>query len=225
MNVPIIGGTTVLNVVAVSPTGATAHAERTIVFDFTPGTVVLDVTDPSNDDNGPGNYAYPTASDFQPGAFDIQEFKVIVSPDGATTTFKVQLRNLSPTFGNSLGAQLVDVYVHDPSATTTSTAASSPALNYAIASGSAWSRLLEVEGFAQKYVDASGNNLGAITLSANQISRYVTFSVPTASLGGTPGSGWGFTITSDRAGWLQPWQRPHVCPDAADATNLASALL
>lgn len=26
------------------------------------------------------------------------------------------------------------------------------------------------------------------------ISRFITFSVPTASLGGTPGSGWGFTV-------------------------------
>src|SRR4029453_12966116 len=52
--VPIAGGTTVLNVVAVSPTGATAHVKRTIVFDFTPGTVVLDVAAPSNNKNGPG---------------------------------------------------------------------------------------------------------------------------------------------------------------------------
>ena len=60
LNLPVTGGTTVINVVAVSPSGATAHAQRTVVFDFTPGTVLLDVTDPSNDDNGPGNYAYPT---------------------------------------------------------------------------------------------------------------------------------------------------------------------
>lgn len=31
-------------------------------------------------------------------------------------------------------------------------------------------------------------------ISANAISRFITFSVPTASLGGTPGSGWGFTV-------------------------------
>src|SRR5205807_3701578 len=84
VSVPITGGTTVFNTVAVSPTGATAHDQRTIVFDFTPGTTVLDVTDPTGDDNGPGNYAYPTASDFHAGAFDITAFKVILSPDGST---------------------------------------------------------------------------------------------------------------------------------------------
>src|SRR2546425_741971 len=51
MTVPVTGGTTVFNVAAVSQSGATAHAQRSVVFDFTPGTVLFDVTDPSNDDN------------------------------------------------------------------------------------------------------------------------------------------------------------------------------
>ncbi len=193
--VPVTGGTTVLNVVAVSPSGATGHAVRTVVFDFTPGTVVFDTSDPSNDDNGPGNYAYPTSDNFHAGAFDMQRFEVILSPDGQTVTFKLQTRDLSPTFGSPLGAQLVDVYVHDPSAATTSTAASFPQRNYSIASSAAWSRLLEVQGFGQRYIDANGNGVGTITINANAISRFITFSVPTASLGGTPASGWGFTVT------------------------------
>src|SRR3989454_7077655 len=109
LTVPVTGGTTVFNVVAVSPSGATAHEQRSVVFDFTPGTVLFDVTDPSNDDNGPGNYAYPTAGDFHAGAFDIQQFRVIQSPDGGTISFKLKVRDLSPTFGSPLGAQLVDV--------------------------------------------------------------------------------------------------------------------
>ena len=76
--------------------------------------MLLDVTDPNGDDNGPGNYAYPTSGDFHPGAFDIQEFQVI--DDGTNIIFRVQTRDLTPTFGSPLGAQLVDVYVHDPGA-------------------------------------------------------------------------------------------------------------
>ena len=195
VTVPVSGGTTVLNIVAVSPVGATAFVQRTIVFDFTPGTVLLDVTDPTGDDNGPGNYAYPTASDFHAGAFDITEFKVILSPDSSTVTFKLQVRDLSPTFGSPLGAQLVDVYVHDPSALAgdTSTAASFVQRNYQIAASAAWSRLLEVQGFGQRYIDAHGSTVGTVNISANAISRFITFSVPTSSLGATPGSGWGFT--------------------------------
>ncbi|HKE40120.1 MAG TPA: glucodextranase DOMON-like domain-containing protein [Casimicrobiaceae bacterium] len=195
--VSISGGTTVINTVAVSQSGATAHDKRAIVFDFTPGTVLLDVTDPSGDDNGPGNYAYPTAADFRPGAFDIQEFKVILSPDGSTVTFKLRVRDLTPTFGSPLGAQLIDVYVHNPGAAVadTSTVASFSQRNYMIAAGSAWSRLLEVQGFGQRYVDAHGTSLGTIAISGNAISRFITFSVPTVSLGGSPGPGWGFTVT------------------------------
>ncbi|MBV9616292.1 MAG: glucan 1,4-alpha-glucosidase, partial [Ktedonobacteraceae bacterium] len=94
------------------------------------------------------------------------------------------------------GAQLVDVYVHNPGATAanTSTAAAYTSRNYTIAQSAAWSRLLEVQGFGQKYTDAAGNSVGTITISANAISRYVTFSVPTASLGGKPQTGWGFTV-------------------------------
>jgi glucan 1,4-alpha-glucosidase len=218
VSVPITGGTIVLNVVAVSPTGATAHDKRSVVFDFTPGTIILDVTDPANDDNGPGNYAYPTFSGFHAGAFDITEFKVILSPDSSTVTFKLQTRDLTPTFGSPLGAQLADVYVHDPGAAPadTSTAASFPQRNYAIAPGSAWSRLLEVQGFGQRYIDAHGTTLGTINISANAISRFITFSVPTSSLvstaGEVPGSGWGFTVVLTGQDGFSPDQARSFAP-------------
>ena len=51
-----------------------------------------------------------------------------------------------------------------------------------------------MQGFGQRYIDANSNTVGTITISANAISRYITFSVPTSSLGGTPGSGWGFSV-------------------------------
>jgi glucan 1,4-alpha-glucosidase len=214
LSLPVSGGTTVFTVVAVSQSGATAHARRSVVFDFTPGTVLLDVTDPSNDDHGPGNYAYPTSGDFHAGAFDIQEFRVIESPDGATTTFKLKVRDLSPTFGSPLGAQLVDVYVHDPAAAAanTSTAASFPQRNYLIASGAAWSRLVEVQGFGQRYLDAHGTTMGTVSISANAISRFITFSVPTSSLGGVPASGWGFAVVLTGQDGFSPDQARGFAP-------------
>jgi glucoamylase len=207
--VPIQGGTIVLDVVATSPGGATAHEQRTVVFDVTPGEVLLDVTDPDGDDNGPGNYAYPTSANFQPGAYDIQRFQVL--DDGADVIFRLQTRNLSPTFGSPLGAQLVDVYVHDPAAASTSTAASFPQRNYQIAAGSAWSRLIEVQGFGQRYVDAAGATLGTVTIRANEISRFITFSVPKSSLG-QPGPGWGFTVVLTGQDGFSPDQARGFAP-------------
>jgi glucan 1,4-alpha-glucosidase len=191
VEVPISGGTIVLDAVATSPSGATAHAQRTVVLDFVPGTLLFDAADPDGDDNGPGNYAYPTSSNFHAGAFDMERFQVFDAGD--TIVFRVQTRDLSPTFGSALGAQLIDVYVHEPAAGATSTAPSFPQRNYQIAAASAWSKLLEVQGFGQRYIDASGNTLGTITIGANQISRFITFSVPKSTLG-TPGPGWGFTV-------------------------------
>ncbi|HZD73921.1 MAG TPA: glucodextranase DOMON-like domain-containing protein [Actinomycetota bacterium] len=209
VRVPVNGGTIVLDAVATAPDGGTAHTRRTVVLDFTPGTVLLDVSDPDGDDNGPGNYAYPTSSNFQPGAYDLQRFQVL--DDGTNVIFRVRTRDLTPTFGSPLGAQLVDVYVHDPAASRTSTAASFPQRNYAIAGGSAWSRLLEVQGFGQRYVDATGATLGAITVRANEISRFITFSVPKSSLG-QPGPGWGFTVVLTGQDGFSPDQARGFAP-------------
>jgi hypothetical protein len=223
VDVPVTGGTTVLNVVAVSPSGGTAHLVRTVVFDFVTGAVLFDVTDPTGDDNGPGNYAYPTASDFHAGAFDLQRFQVIDS--GSDIVFRVQTRDLSPTFGSALGAQLVDVYVHVPGAVTTSTAASFPQRNYTIGAPFAWNRLIEVQGFGHRYIDAGGATLGDVTITANAVSRFITFSVSKASLG-TPGTGWAFTVVltgqnglnADQAREFAPTPQPYafgVCATAS----------
>jgi glucoamylase len=191
VEVPVTGGTTVLNVVATAADGGTAHVTRTVVFDFVPGTLLFATNDADNDDNGPGNYAYPTSSNFHAGAFDVEAFQVY--DDGTNIIFRVQTRDLSPTFGSPLGAQLLDLYVHDPAASSTSIEASFPQRNYQIAPTSAWNQLIEVQGFGQRYVDAGGATLGTVQISANQISRFITFSVPKATLG-TPTSGWMFTV-------------------------------
>jgi glucoamylase len=209
LDVEITGGTNVLNVVAVSPSGGTAHARRTVLFDFVPGTLLLDVADPDGDDNGPGNYAYPTFEGFHAGAFDIQAFQVYDS--GSDVTFRLKTRDLSETFGSPLGAQLVDVYVNVPGAASTSTAAAHPLRNFAISPAFAWSRLIQVQGFGQRYVDADGNTLGTVSIKANAISRFITFSVPKASLG-TPGPGWGFTVVLTGQDGFSPDQARGFAP-------------
>ena len=191
IDVPVTGGTSVLNVVAVSPAGGTAHVQRTILFDFVPGTRLLDVSDPDHDDNGPGNYAYPTSTAFHDGAFDIEAFQVYDA--GTDVIFRLKTRDLTNTFGSPLGAQLLDIYVHDPAATTTKTTAANDSRRFQIAAGFAWSRLIQAQGFGQRYEDATGATLGTATITGNPISRFITVRVSKASLG-QPGPGWGFTV-------------------------------
>jgi len=183
-------GTNVLVITSTARGGGTAQAVRTVVNDVVDGTLLLDQSDPTGDDNGPGNYAYPNAGDFHAGAFDLTDFQVYDT--GSTVTFRARTADLTPTFGSPLGAQLLDVYVHTPDGAATSTQPSYASQNYTVADP--WNRLVEVEGFGQKYVDAKGSPLGTISLRANQISRWITFSVDKSALGGTPGAGWAFTV-------------------------------
>jgi glucoamylase len=190
---PVPAGTDTVTVTATDAHGATGFAQRTVVYDVVPGTLVYQASDPTGDDNGPGTYAYPTASDFKPGAYDLQQFQVYDSGPN-TVTFRVQTRDLTPTFGSPLGAQLVDVYVRNPAGGATSTAASYLQRNYQIAAGSAWNRLIEVQGFGQRFIDASGATVGSVSIRAAAVTRFITFTVAKSALGGTPGSGWTFTV-------------------------------
>ena len=211
--VALIGGRSVLSIVATSPSGATARQARTVVVLAATAPVIFEATDADNDDNGPGNYAYPTSPAFHPGAYDIEQFQVLDTGD--TVTFRLRTRDLSPTFGSGLGAQMVDVYVHVPGASPTSTAASFPQRNYQIAAAGAWSRLLEVQGFGQRFQDASGATLGTIRIRSDDISRYITFSVPKSALG-TPGPGWGFTVVLTGQDGFSPDQARGFQPTPQD---------
>jgi len=171
--------------------GSTGYAQVTVSNEGG-GTTVLDVSDPAGDDNGPGTYQYPTDSAFQPGAFDLTRFQVL--SDGTTAYLRATIANLTPTFGQVDGAQLLDVYVHVPGAATTSTAAAFPQRNYTIASSGAWSQRLEVQGFLPPvWQDASGTSVGTAQVLASQSDGTITIALPESALG-TPGPNWGFTV-------------------------------
>jgi glucoamylase len=54
--------------------------------------------------------------------------------------------------------------------------------------------LIEVQGFGQRFIDAGGTTVGSVNIRANSVTRYITFTVSKGALGGTPGTGWGFTV-------------------------------
>lgn len=191
LTVPASFGTTTITVAANTATGS--GWTRTSVTDVAlPGTTVLSVTDPTGDDNGPGTYAYPTASDFQPGAFDLTGLKV--AQTASQVYIQASIRNLAPTFGTAFGAQMLDVYVHDPTATSTSTAAAFAARNYSIAPADAWSERVEAQGFAAPVWVTPGGAVGApVQQVVDQATGTITLILPAASFG-TVGSGWVFTV-------------------------------
>jgi glucoamylase len=192
-----------------------------VTSDVTSGTTSLDVTDPPGDDNGPGTYQYPTASDFHPGAFDLTRFQVI--SDGTTVYLQATLNNLDPTFGSALGAQLLDVYVHAPGASPTSTAAAYTSRNYTIAPADAWSQLVEVQGFASPvWQDAAGNSRGTAFVAASQSSKTITIGLPEAAFG-TPGPGWSFSVVlTGQDGFSSDQARAFTATPGADSFGVCA---
>ncbi len=225
-------GANTLTAAATTASGGTGYAQTTVVGDFVGGTTVLDTTDPTGDDNGPGTYQYPTDPAFAPGSFDITRFQVITS-DG-TVFLRTTLKSLVPTFGNTMGAQLLDVYVHDPAASSTSTAAAYPSRGYTIAPADAWSQRLEVQGFAAPvWDDPSGDQIGTPTAVASAAGHTITVALPQAQFG-TPGSGWTFTValtgqdgnSADQARAFAPTAQQYafgICPAGGTAAICSAA--
>ena len=190
--VPVSFGSNAITVTATAAGGRSTGYAQVTVTNEGGGSTALDVTDPSGDDNGPGTYQYPTASDFHAGAFDMTRFQVL--SDGTFSYLRATLRNLDPTFGQTNGAQLLDVYVHVPGAASTSTQAAFASRNYAIAPAGAWSQRVEVQGFAPPvWVNAGGGSVGTAFALAVQADKTITIALPEAQFG-TPGSGWGFSV-------------------------------
>ncbi len=201
LSLPTGFGSTTITVTATSGR-STGYSQLSVINVALPGTPVLNVADPSGDDNGPGTYAYPTDPAFAPGGFDLTNLEV--TQTGTSVYVQVKIRNLVSTFGNSFGAQLLDVYVRDPAATSTSTAPAYPIMNYSIAPMDAWSQRLEAQGFGPVvWADASGASPTGAQLVVDDASGTATLILPQAMFG-TIGSGWTFTVALTGQGSGQP---------------------
>ena len=171
---------------------STGYAQESVVDVTLPGTKVLTAPDPMNDDNGPGTYQYPTDASFPAGVFDLTNFQV--NETASDIYIQTTLRNLVNTFGSDFGAQMLDIYVRNPAATPTSTAAAFPQRNYTIAPADAWTERIEAQGFAPvAWVNAAGTSVGSAQLITDLPSHTATLVLPRAAFG-DPVSGWVFTV-------------------------------
>ena len=111
---------------------------------YVPGTVVLSAPPAPGGGNGPGTYAYPTATNsdgspvFAPGLVPAERphrDQLRLAPSRSRSG----IANLQSTFGSLLGAQLIDLYIHAPSGSVpageTQSTAAAGAWNYSIAPG------------------------------------------------------------------------------------------
>jgi carbohydrate-binding DOMON domain-containing protein len=188
VTVPTTFGTTVITTTATTGNG-TAYDQRKVASELITGTTVFDTTDPAGDDHGPGTFQYPLSGDFHDGAFDLLRFQVI---DGGDTIYlRTTLRDLTPTFGDPLGAELLTVFARDPADASTSTQPFFASRNYTV---DPWTRAIQVRGFeAPRFVDAAFNPLGAISVQASAVTKTITILAPKAAFG-TPAAGWTWNV-------------------------------
>ena len=97
-----------ITVVAQAADGGTNMRQVTVVA-F--GSRVSGFTDPVGDDNGPGDYRYPTSGAFNPGAFDLTGLDVFT--DGADVLFVARIAGdvRNPFGGDEISLQRFNVYL------------------------------------------------------------------------------------------------------------------
>ena len=192
---------------------STGYAQVSVSNAAIPGTNVLDVTDPSGDDNGPGTYAYPRFGDFVSGVFDLTRLRVNETP--TDVWIQVTIRKLAPIFGNPFGGQLLDLYVHDPAATSTSTSAPG-AFHYSIAPADAWSQRIEAQGFNSLiWLTPGGTGVGTGQFIVDDPTGTATLILPRTAFGSV-GSGWVFTVALTGQDGFSPDQARTFTPTPQD---------
>ncbi len=155
-------------------------------------TVLIDITDPENDDHGPGSYIYPGDSVFNSGNFDITQFQV--GYDEENVVFKFWLRGPVDNVwdsGNGLSLQTLDIYI-DTDGDQNGGTAMLPGRNISFSDDYRWDYAITAEGWTSGiYVPADGDVSEIAGSSEFQIltdpgQRKVTIRVPKAIIGDDP---------------------------------------
>ncbi|KOX98286.1 glycoside hydrolase family 97 catalytic domain-containing protein [Halorubrum tropicale] len=165
--------------------GGTELASETVTV--APGDLVAEFTDPQGDDDGPGEYVYPTDGAFQDGAFDLRSFRVLETDEEYRFAFEVE--NLYDTFGGTFSPHYFVVYLRDPSAEGGRTTELG-GLGITAEFAEPWQYRVDASGFSAGIVDAEGNGLGSPTTFASFGANVAIVSIPKAALGGVDISDW-----------------------------------
>ncbi|WP_176451310.1 glycoside hydrolase family 97 catalytic domain-containing protein [Halorubrum sp. Ea8] len=152
-----------------------------------PGDIVAEISDPQGDDNGPGEYVYPTGDDFEEGAFDLRSFRVLETEDEYRFAFEVE--NLYDTFGGDFSPHYFLVYLRDPEANGGRTSALGD-LDLTAQFADPWQYRVDASGFGRGITDADGQGLGTPEVFASFESNTAVVSIPKSVVGGADLSDW-----------------------------------
>jgi hypothetical protein len=158
--------------------------------------------DPTNDDNGPGTYTYPTHQSYRKGDFDLIEVRI--TERGNNIEFHVYMRNRigdvwnSKSWGgNGFSVQFVQIYIHTGQKPGWRDAL--PGINIQFKED--WNKvvLLSPQGRTrlQSEINLKAKNFKSgiiIPSSTRAQGRAIIGIVPKSELGGTLNTKWGFQV-------------------------------
>ena len=161
--------------------------------------LVLEVSDPANDDHGPGTYTYPTDAVFSAQNFDIETFTVATDPANVIFTFKFYGDVPNPWgSGSNLSLQTLDVYIDKDPGQGTGNRLLLPGRNAALSSGNGWEFVVWAEGWTPGIFtpDPETGEPKAVNLSykliVNPAQKTVTLRVPKEAFGEGDPAQWGY---------------------------------
>ncbi|MCR4401239.1 MAG: hypothetical protein NUW12_00420 [Firmicutes bacterium] len=161
---------------------------------------VSSLTDPVDDDYGPGTYVYPTNSVFFPGAFDIVKFEVYKEADEAR--FEITLaKPIANPWGGPNGVSVEMFHIYVDSEKSSGFAECVPGANVAFAEDSLWDKAVlceggwgtEVEDIMAGLVDDEMRSCIHVAKKASVVGNTIRIWVPLSWLG-TPSPGWGYQV-------------------------------
>ncbi|WP_017341809.1 glycoside hydrolase family 97 catalytic domain-containing protein [Halorubrum sp. T3] len=166
--------------------GGTELGSETVTV--APGDLVGQLSDPAGDDDGPGEYVYPTDGAFQDGAFDLRSFRVLETDEEYRFAFGVE--NLYRGFGGTFSPQYFVVYLRDPDGDGGRTTELGD-LSVTAEFDDPWQYRVSSDGFGGgTVVDDEGTGLGSVTRFADLESNVAVVSIPKTALGGTDIADW-----------------------------------
>lgn len=155
--------------------------------------------DPANDDNGPGNYTYPTDQVYKRGSFDMTGFDVNVKGKKAdfAVTFNTTLED-PWKMGGGFSVQMVFIFIDNAEG---GNKQGPPGTNITFAEGNEWDKMIilspQASGRVRTEVEQKAGAMQSGIIVPDRVKgagRTISASVDLEALGGGDPSTWGYQV-------------------------------
>lgn len=179
--------------------GATAAAAVLLLAGAASAQSGVSFKDPANDDNGPGNYTYPTDQVYKRGSFDMTGFDV--DAKGKKVDFAVTFNTTLEDpwkMGGGFSVQMVFIFIDNAEG---GNKQGPPGTNITFAEGNEWDRMIilspQPQGTVRTEVDQKMAALKPAVIIPSRVKgagRTISASVDLDQLGGGDPSTWGYQV-------------------------------